>query len=225
MKARIMFLLAAFMMLFSVSANAQNSETPIKGDVNGDGVVDIADINAIIDIMKNSGETPVNGYYWYAGHNASDTYITASNFTSIASQVTTLPASTDINPTDTYVYVVAPKTATVRIYDPIMNVDVNMKTFNSSTGTYTNAETEVGDYKIYRSAQLVLGLTRIDVQPNYYWYVGQTDPSTMTDISPIVTDNSSPGWRLIGTTLPTYSASNKLWNATDIITTPKIRNK
>ena len=53
----------------------------------------------------------------------------------------------------------------------------------------------------------------------YYWYVGQTDPSTMTSISPIVTDNSSPGWREIGTTLPNYSSSNKLWNATDIITT------
>jgi hypothetical protein len=41
----------------------------------------------------------------------------------------------------------------------------------------------------------------------------------MTSISPIVTDNSSPGWRLIGTTLPNYSSSNKLWNATDIVTT------
>ena len=46
----------------------------------------------------------------------------------------------------------------------------------------------------------------------YYWYVGQTDPSTMTSISPIVTDTSSPGWRLIGPTLPTYSSSNMLWN-------------
>lgn len=46
----------------------------------------------------------------------------------------------------------------------------------------------------------------------YYWYVGQTDPSTMSSIAPVVTDNSSPGWRLIGTTLPTYSASNRLWS-------------
>ena len=45
----------------------------------------------------------------------------------------------------------------------------------------------------------------------YYWYVGQTDPSTMTEISPIVTDNTSPGWRLIGTELPNYSSSNKLF--------------
>ena len=50
------------------------------------------------------------------------------------------------------------------------------------------------------------------LQTTYYWYVGQTDPSTMTSISPIVTDTTSPGWREIGTTLPTYSSSNMLWN-------------
>lgn len=49
-------------------------------------------------------------------------------------------------------------------------------------------------------------------QTTYYWYVGQTDPSTMTEISPIVTDTSSSGWRLIGTTIPNYSSSNKLWD-------------
>ena len=52
----------------------------------------------------------------------------------------------------------------------------------------------------------------------YYWYVGQTDPSTMTSISPIVTDNTSSGWRLIGDTLPNYSSSNKLWNGSIIST-------
>ena len=45
----------------------------------------------------------------------------------------------------------------------------------------------------------------------YYWYVGQTNPTT---IDTIVDDNdmSSPGWRRIGTSLPTYSSSNMLWN-------------
>jgi len=68
MKSKIGFLLTAFLMLFSVSANAQSGETPIKGDVNGDGVVDIADINAIIDIMKNGGGTEGESlYYFYVG--------------------------------------------------------------------------------------------------------------------------------------------------------------
>lgn len=63
------------------------------------------------------------------------------------------------------------------------------------------------------------------VDNNYYWYVGQTDPSTITEISPIVTDNTSPGWRLIGTTLPTYSSANKLWSADNIITTGETLQK
>ena len=51
-----------------------------------------------------------------------------------------------------------------------------------------------------------------DIEKKYYWYVGQENPANMTSISPIVTDNTSPGWRLIGTTIPSYSASNMLWN-------------
>ena len=112
MKTKKLFLVAA-MLLMSVCTFAQ-SETPLKGDVNGDGVVDVADIVAVIEIMKNNGGT---------------------------------------------------------------------------------------------------------TETSYYWYVGQTNPSTMTENSPIVTDTSSPGWRLIGTTLPTYSSSNKLWSADVVITT------
>ena len=50
------------------------------------------------------------------------------------------------------------------------------------------------------------------IEKKYYWYAGQENPANMTSISPIVTDNTSPGWRLIGTTIPSYSASNMLWN-------------
>lgn len=57
-------------------------------------------------------------------------------------------------------------------------------------------------------------------QTTYYWYVGQTDPSTMTNISPIVTDTTSPGWREIGTSIPTYTMNNPLWDgAANKITT------
>ena len=106
MKTRLLIMLAA--MLLSASAFAQSDGTPLKGDLDGDGKVDVADINEIIKIMKDAGGT---------------------------------------------------------------------------------------------------------AEPNtYYWYVGQTDPSTMTSISPIVTDNSSPGWRKIGTTIGTYTLSNPLWD-------------
>ena len=59
--------LLLFVMLCSIGTYAQGN-TPIKGDVNGDGVVDLADIIAVIEIMKNGGGTGGNSpYYWYVG--------------------------------------------------------------------------------------------------------------------------------------------------------------
>ena len=52
----------------------------------------------------------------------------------------------------------------------------------------------------------------VAAKTKYYWYTGTTNPSTMTSISPIVTDTTSPGWRLIGTSVPTYSKTTPLWN-------------
>lgn len=63
MKKKILSLLAAFFMLFGTSAMAQVDST-LEGDVNGDGVVDVADIAAVIQIMK---ETQGTTYYWYVG--------------------------------------------------------------------------------------------------------------------------------------------------------------
>ena len=105
MKKKILSLLAAFFMLFGTSAMAQVDST-LEGDVNGDGVVDIADITAVIAIIKQNAEA----------------------------------------------------------------------------------------------------------NPTYYWYVGQENPANMTSISPVVT--SGLGWREIGTSLPTYSSSNKLYDGT-----------
>lgn len=64
MKRIYLFVLTALMMLMSTSAMAQ-SET-VKGDVNGDGVVDVADIAAVIKIMTNN-EDIEKKYYWYVG--------------------------------------------------------------------------------------------------------------------------------------------------------------
>lgn len=68
MKTKRFFMLLAVVLLSSASAFAQSESETLKGDVNEDGVVDVADINAVIQIMKDgggTGETPV--YYWYAG--------------------------------------------------------------------------------------------------------------------------------------------------------------
>ena len=57
----------AAMLLVSVSAFAQSGNNePLKGDVNGDVVVDVADIAAVIAIIKNNA-APQTTYYWYVG--------------------------------------------------------------------------------------------------------------------------------------------------------------
>ena len=70
MKKKILSLLAAFFMLFGTSAMAQVDST-LEGDVNGDGVVDIADIAAVIAIIKQNAEANPT-YYWYVGQTMPD---------------------------------------------------------------------------------------------------------------------------------------------------------
>lgn len=72
MKKKILSLLAAFFMLFGTSAMAQ-VESTLEGDVNGDGVVDIADITAVIAIIKQNAEANPT-YYWYLGWDNNDWY-------------------------------------------------------------------------------------------------------------------------------------------------------
>ena len=82
---------------------------------------------------------------------------------------------------------------------------------------------DVNEDGVVDVADVVAGIDIIAKSQNnsettYYWYVGQTDPSTMSSISPIVTDMTSPGWREIGTTIPNYSSSNLLWDEQPIVT-------
>lgn len=68
MKLKLFMLLAA-MMLGSVSAFAQSGNyiEPARGDVNGDGVVDAADIASVIYLMKEGGGAVTLGRYFYFG--------------------------------------------------------------------------------------------------------------------------------------------------------------
>ena len=91
MRKRIITMLAA-LLLISTGAFAQSGETPLKGDVNEDGKVDVADINAIIKIMKDAGGTSGETvYYYYAGW----TLPSASNADTIINE--TYPASSSDN--------------------------------------------------------------------------------------------------------------------------------
>ena len=65
---KIIILMAAMLLSVGAFAQSENNGTPLKGDVNGDGKVDVADIAAIIQIMKNGGGTAeTTKYYWYVG--------------------------------------------------------------------------------------------------------------------------------------------------------------
>ena len=74
MKTKIFALFAAMMLLVGTTAMAQSddtkntstTETSLKGDVNCDGVVDVADIAAVIAVMHEQG-TIETKYYWYVG--------------------------------------------------------------------------------------------------------------------------------------------------------------
>ena len=81
-----LFTILAAMLLTSVCAMAQsNDATPLKGDVNEDGTVDVADLVAVMTIMRDGGGAVGEKMcYWYAGVNngnaVTDENLTYSSF-------------------------------------------------------------------------------------------------------------------------------------------------
>lgn len=125
MKTKFFFLLAA--MLLSVSAFAQ-SESTLKGDVNNDGTVDVADINAVIEIMKNGGGIgEEEKYYWYIGQ-------TEPNNISGDPTVTTITSASQI-PVDSWLTQCADQnnnqitltSSTTKLYGRAVNGDTTKK--------------------------------------------------------------------------------------------------
>jgi len=88
---------------------------------------------------------------------------------------------------------------------------MNVQTLSAQTNGDVNNDGTVNEADISAIIEIMKEANGVGTE-KYYWYVGQENPANMTSISPIVTDNTSPGWRLIGTTIPTYSVSNMLWN-------------
>ena len=92
------------------------------------------------------------------------------------------------------------------------NIDGNTTT---AVRADVNGDGVVNEADIAEIIAIMKNAGGIAEQPKYYWYVARTDPSTMTSISPIVTDTTSPGWRLIGTTLP--SSETKLFDESNAV--------
>ena len=140
MKRIYLFVLTALMMLMSTSAMAQ-SET-IKGDVNGDGVVDVADIAAVIKIMTENGDIEKK-YYWYVGQEA----VTADNYTTLngVTQVTSYPTKYEYTPSKRgYVYILIANDKTVsHVEDKV----------SGGTGTVSEmTSVSISGYKVYKTS-------------------------------------------------------------------------
>ena len=189
MKTKKFLMLLAAVLLSCASAMAQNS--PLKGDVNGDGTVDVADLTAIIKIMKDAGgAVGEKMYYWYAGTKQ----VEASNFTDIASRIpeSEIPETGSVSATGQYVYFVIPETQ-------------HLASLVGANGASIKYDcTDAFGYHIYKTSNTINGTVYYAVeQIIYYWYVGKTDPSTMTEISPIVTSTTEGGgWYELGTEVP-----------------------
>ena len=220
MKTKFFMLLAAVLLSASAFAQSENTGT-LKGDVNGDGVVDVADINAIIQIMKDGGGTgEETKYYWYAGQTqpssisgtptVDDTNFTVNKWhtlgtaTTIGKTITggtsgqdwyvAVPTSVNLKPTASDLS--TPNTS----WDNIETITVNGVSYTiwrtNSTGT--------------RSAVYMAGTGE---ETKYYWYVGQTQPTSMTSVTPqdsgTFTNNN---WHTINVN-NTYSFSNPIYNS------------
>jgi hypothetical protein len=149
MKTKFFFLLAA--LLLSVCAFAQSGNGTLKGDVNNDGTVDVADINAIIEIMKNGGGTgEETKYYWYVGTTVptdptNTTQNTGNNkWTSIGTELPT--SDIKVNKVDTTYnfhtwYIAAPSAANFTLYNATNvasdEAGWNKTTFNVGSVQYT----------------------------------------------------------------------------------------
>lgn len=202
MKTKNLLMLIAAMLLSCTSAFAQSGNTPAKGDVNEDGTVDVADIVNVIKIMKEGGgAVGEKTYYWYAGTN-NDNAVTADNFTDVASRIpeSEVPETGSVTANGQYVYFVMPETKHLE----------SLTDGNGSAVEFTC--TDVMGYHIYKTTDMINATINYTIkQTTYYWYVGQSYPSSIDTIVD-ANDMSSPGWRRIENSLSEYSSSNMLYN-------------
>lgn len=132
------FMLLAVVLLSSASAFAQSNE-PLKGDVNGDGVVDVAAIVAVIDIIQNGeGSGDDKTYYWYVGTTKPTSLSDATVVTDYESEV----IYTNNSGAKSKIYALTNKNKTVLFYNP---------QFNTLLGQVDVDTTTIPGYKIYET--------------------------------------------------------------------------
>ena len=153
MKTRFFFLLLAAVLLGSVSVKAQ-SETPLKGDVNGDGKVDVADIVAILEIIKKNSSTPgETKYYWYIGTSTDENAITAANYTDFYEQTEEMPITTTMSVYANYIFFVIPASSALSVTTSDGTQILNTYAWNNGTWSRGSEvlSNDNGEFIIYRT--------------------------------------------------------------------------
>lgn len=196
MKQKILMLLAV-VLLSSASAFAQsgNSE-PLKGDVNGDGMVDVADIAAIIDIMANGGGTVDGKQYWYLGVSDPSTFTTIgqigdSNFDQWKEKSSPKNSISDDTNFDLHMwYLAVPSSWNAIPYDYTGGASTVGADWKATTTTKNIGGVE---YTIWTAIGPTTDMNvclhmENDVYTNK-WYIGVTDPYTFDTIGQKGNDN------------------------------------
>lgn len=141
------------MLLGSASAFAQSGNNePLKGDVNGDGKVDVADIVAIIDIMKIGGGSESEGeLYFYIG----TTQPTPENYKTIGTKVTEYPSEIyyDAEELAKY-YILVASNKTVELDDPDNGTELII---------IVDTSVSIDGYKVYKTQGYISSEVRIKI--------------------------------------------------------------
>ena len=179
MKTKLNLLLTAVMLLLSANVFAQSgSINPVKGDINEDGTVDVADIVAVIDIMKNGGGTATVGYF-YLGTTAP----TAENYKTLPGAVTTFASfdaaigSTASVAAGQTLYLLCPAAWMKGKTPALEDKDGNTISFLEEKDEGT-----ISDYVIYKTQVLdAPNDVVLKTETVYYWYVGHVTENNAMD--------------------------------------------
>ena len=164
-----LFTLLAVVLLTSASTMAQSGNNgTLKGDVNSDGSVDVADIVAVIDLIQKGQEAGEAGYF-YLG----TTKPTATNFTTLAGAVTTYTSIDEA--VGTNVSVAAGET--LYILCPtnwLKTKDVALEDGGGETVNFSNKDAAtISGYTIYETQAWKASSTpTLKIMPSYFWYCG-----------------------------------------------------
>ena len=169
MNTKKLFMLLAAVLLGSVSAFSQSSETPQKGDVNEDGIVDVADITAVIKIMKDDGGM-TSVYTWYYGVTEEETF-TTSMLNMLGTKPKELPSIGPAIGDDCIVW----------MYPSSWGKPTSMKVNGDDSNPWIYSDVSGGSWMTVPNGYIAayiqssgpVTITEIVWPGNYYWYVGR----------------------------------------------------